>query len=143
MLMSYGPLRTAVALMLAIVGVAHAQGPPLPDSREFLADSLRSIRSNNLLHSRYTCTEKEVRYTYDSSGRVMKTQRRVCEVDPSLEPELTYRRLVSVNGVEPVDLAARDTEHRRKAQERTAGSPILPWDLRIGDTRAELSRTLV
>jgi hypothetical protein len=119
--MSYGPLRTAVALFLAIACVAHAQEQPLPDSREFLGDSLRSLRSNDLLRIRYTYTEKEARYTYDSSGRVVKTQRRVYEVDPSLEPELTYRRLVSVNGVEPADLTVRDAEHRRKVQEWTAG----------------------
>jgi hypothetical protein len=111
---------TPLLALLAIAGIAHAQEQPLPDSRSFLADSLRSLRSNDLLRIRYTFTEKEARYTYDSSGRVVKTQRRVYEMDPSLEPELTLRRLVSVNGVEPGDLAARDAEHRRKVQEWTA-----------------------
>jgi hypothetical protein len=106
--------------LLAHSGGSHAQEPPLPDGRAFLTQSLARVRSNDLLRIRYTYTEKEARYTYDSSGRVVKTQHRVYEVDPSLEPELTYRRLVSVNGVVPADLAARDAEHRRKVQEWTA-----------------------
>jgi hypothetical protein len=115
------PLSLAPLLaLLALAGGSHAQQPALPDARAFLDQSLARIRSNNLLRSRYTFTEKETRYTYDSLGRVVTTQHRVYEVDPSLEPELTYRRLVSVNGVEPVDLAARDAEHRRKVQGWTA-----------------------
>jgi YD repeat-containing protein len=111
------PLHVAPLLaMLAIAGVAHAQEQPLPDAREFLNQSLARIRSNDLVRSRYTFTEKETRYTYDSSGRVVRKQTRIYKVLPSPEPELSYRRLVSVNGAAPGDLAKRDAEQTRKEQ---------------------------
>jgi len=122
--MLFRPLQTAVATALAIAlataGAAHAQERPLPDEQRFLAESMRRLRSNDLLRSRYTYTEKETRYTYDASGRVARTQRRVYEVYPSFEPELTYRRLVSVDFVPQDDLAERDAEHQKKVQEWTA-----------------------
>ena len=113
-------LQTAAAIVLAIAGLAHAQEPPLPDAKQFLAESMRRLRSNDLLRSRYTFPEEETRYTYDWSGRVVKTQHRVYEIHPSFEPELTYRRLVSVNRVPQTDLPQRDAEHRKKVQEWTA-----------------------
>jgi len=112
-------LQAAVAIALAMAGIAHAQEPPLPDAQPFLAESMRRLRSNDLLRSRYTFTEQETRYTYDSSGRVVKTQHRVYDIHPSFEPELTYRRLVSVNHVPQNDLAKRDAEHQKKVQEWT------------------------
>ena len=54
---------------------------------------------------------------YGASGNVAKKQVRVYEVLPSPVPELTYRRLIKVNGVEPTDLAKRDAEQKRKEQE--------------------------
>ena len=107
---------TPLLALLAIAGVAHAQEQPLPDARAFLNQSLARIHSNDLVRSRYTFTEKEARYTYDSSGRVVRKQTRIYEVLPSPEPELTYRRLVSVNGAAPGDLAKRDAEQTRKEQ---------------------------
>jgi len=118
--MFFRSLQTAVAIALAIAGIAHAQEPPLPDAQRFLAESMKRLRSNDLLRSRYTFTEQETRYTYDSSGRVVKTQHRVYDIQPSFEPELTYRRLVSVNLVPQNDLAERDAEHQKKVQEWTA-----------------------
>jgi YD repeat-containing protein len=112
------PLSLAPLLaLLAFAGVAHAQQPALPDARAFLDQSLARIRSNDLVRSRYTFTEKETRYTYDSSGRVVRKQVRIYNVVPSPEPELTYRRLVSVNGAMPGDLAKRDAEQARKEKE--------------------------
>ena len=113
-------LQTAAVLTVGIAGFAHAQEPPLPDAKQFLAESTRRLRSNDLLRSRYTFTEEETRYTYNSSGRVVKAQHRVYEIHPSFEPELTYRRLVSVNRVPQNDLANRDAEHQKKVQDWTA-----------------------
>jgi hypothetical protein len=90
---------------------------PLPDPKAFLAQAMRHLRSNDLLRSQYTYQEKETRYSYDSAGRVTKTQLRVYEVHPSPEPELTYRRVVSENGVQPTDMAKRDADQRRKERE--------------------------
>jgi hypothetical protein len=104
----------ATVLLAGRPGAARRQEPPLPDAQAFIADTITRVRSNDLIRSRYTFTEKETRYTRDSNGRVVKKQVRVYEVHPSPEPELTYRRLVSVNGVEPKDLAKRDAEQQRK-----------------------------
>ena len=108
---------TPLLALLAIAGGSHAQEQPLPDPQRFLADSLKTLRSNDLVRSRYTFTEKETRFTYDSSGRVVRKQVRIYEVRPSPEPELTYRRLISVNGVKQTDLPKRDAEQQRKVQE--------------------------
>jgi len=110
----------ATVLLAGVPGAARRQEPPLPDAQAFLADTISRVRSNDLVRSRYTFTEKETRYTRDSNGRVVKTQVRVYEVHPSPEPELTYRRLVLVNGVEPKDLAKRDAEQQRKESEWAA-----------------------
>jgi len=100
-------------------GPAHPNPPerPLPDPKAFLAQAMAHLRSNDLLRSQYTYQERETRYSYDSAGRVTKTQLRVYEVHPSAEPELTYRRLVSENGVPTTDAAKREAEQRRKQSE--------------------------
>jgi hypothetical protein len=111
---------SGLVFLLTIAGGLRAQAPqdrPLPDPAAFLAQAMRHLRSNDLLRSQYTYEEKETRYTYDSAGRVTKTQLRVYEVHPSAEPELTYRRLVSENGVRTTDAAKRDADQRRKEQE--------------------------
>ena len=48
---------------------------------------------------------------------MVRKQVRIYDVVPSPEPELTYRRLVSVNGAVPGDLAKRDAEQARKEKE--------------------------
>jgi hypothetical protein len=113
------PPRFASAIMatLVLLAPAQTQEPPLPDARAFLADALTRVRSNDLIRSRYTFTDTETRYSYGVSGNVIKKQVRVYEVDPSPDPELTYRRLVSVNGVQPSDLAKRDAERQKKVRE--------------------------
>jgi len=89
----------------------------LPNPKAFLVQAMKHLRSNDLLRSQYTYQEKETRYSYDSAGRVTKTQLRVYEVHPSPEPELTYRRLVSENGIPTTDAAKRDADQRRKEGE--------------------------
>jgi hypothetical protein len=135
--MTRGALPSAVALALAITGIALAQEPPLPDAQAFLARSLKNLRSNDLVRSRYTYQEKETRYTYGPDGKVAKTQVRIYEVVPSPEPELTYRRLVSEDGVPPADLAKRDAEQRRKEREWLARSELAGLDEREARRRKQ------
>jgi hypothetical protein len=118
--MSRRPLQLALAALLALAGLAPAQEPPLPDAEAFLHDALTRLRSNDLVRSRYTFTDTETRYSYGVSGNITRKQVRVYEVDPSLDPELTYRRLVSVDGVPPSDLGKKDAEHQRKVREWAA-----------------------
>jgi hypothetical protein len=115
--MNRRPRRAAMAILLAIAGAGHAQKLPLPDPQAFLVESLNHLRSNDLVRSGYTYQEQETRYSYGPDGRVTQTRVRIYEVEPSPEPELTYRRLVSEDGVQPKDLAKRDAEQRRKERE--------------------------
>jgi len=126
-----------LAVLAAIAGVAHAQEPPLPDPQAFLASSLKNLRSNDLVRSRYTYHEKETRYTSSPDGTAPKIQVRIYEVTPSPEPELTYRRLVSENGVQPADLAKRDAEQRRKEREWLTRSALAGLDERQARLRKQ------
>ena len=121
-------------LLVGVPGGTRGQQPP-PQTDAFLADAIRVVRSNDLIRSRYTFTEKETRYTRDSAGNPVKKQVRVYEVRPSPEPELTYRRIVSVNGVEPKDLAKRDAEQRRKEEEWAAARQREGEDARAARAR--------
>jgi hypothetical protein len=109
--------RSALAILLATAGVTHAQERPLPEPKAFLARALANLRSNDLVRSQYRYEERETRYSYGQDGRVTKTRVRIYEVTPSPDPELTYRRLILEDGVEPPDLAKRDDEQRRKERE--------------------------
>lgn len=112
-----GPLGASLALCLLMAGGLPAQEPPLPAPEAFVVRSLEKLRSNDLVRVGYTYQEKETRYSYDSAGRVTKTRVRIYEVTPSPDPEMTYRRLVSEDGVQPADLAKRDAEQRKKERE--------------------------
>jgi len=113
-----GPCRlVVVALLGALAAAAHAQEPPLPDPQAFLAQTLRNLRSNDMVRSAYTYQEQETRYSYGPDRKVTRTRVRIYEVLPSPEPELTYRRLVSEDGVQPKDLAKRDADQRRKERD--------------------------
>jgi hypothetical protein len=137
--MAHGPFLSALAALLSIAAWPVAQAPrqvlprppasasaqdqspaPLPDAKAFLADASKKLRSNDLLRSRYAYQERETRLTYDSSGIAVKKQVRLYDVSPAIDPDLTYRRLVSVNGAPPSDLAKRDAEQRRKEREWVA-----------------------
>ena len=109
--------RSVLAVLLASAGALSAQERPLPEPQAFLARTLDNLRSNDLVRSQYFYQERETRYSYGPDGTVTKTRVRLYEVSPSPDPELTYRRLVSENGVQPPDLAKRDADQQRKERE--------------------------
>ena len=126
-----GPCRlVVVALLGALAATAHSQEPPLPDPQAFLVETLNHLRSNDLVRSAYTYREQETRYSHGSDGSVTRTRVRVYDVVPSPEPELTYRRLVSEDGVQPADLAKRDADQRRKEREWLARRELEGLDQR-------------
>lgn len=109
-----------LALILSVVASLTAHGVlaqphnrevPLPDQQAFLKQARARLRSDRLAQNEYAYRETQTRYTYNASGHVTKTLVRVFEVSPALEPALSYRRLVLVNGATPSDLAERDREH--------------------------------
>jgi hypothetical protein len=109
--------RWVLTFLLASAGALSAQERPLPEPQAFLARTLKNLRSNDLVRSRYFYQERETRYSHGPDGEVTKTRERLYEVSPSPDPELTYRRLVSENGVQPPDLAKRDADQQRKERE--------------------------
>jgi hypothetical protein len=90
---------------------------PLPDTRTFLDEVRRNIRSDDALLEQYTFTEKRIEKRLDGSGGVKKIKTETFEVYPSAEPGKMYRRLVARDDV-PVpasELAVQD----KKQEERT------------------------
>lgn len=114
--------RLGLILVATLTAAAGAVGPvlqdrpapPLPDQDTFLAEARSRLRSDNIAQGRFIRKERETSRERDSSGRIKKTTVRVIEVYPSASPDLTYRRVLSVNGVTPADLARKDDEYRRK-----------------------------
>ncbi len=115
-------LRAAVAA-LCFSGMLLGQdtpAPPLPDTRAFLEDVRRNIRSDDALLDHYTFTEEFTETRLDSSGGVKKSRRETYEVYPSYEPGKLYRRLVARDGkrLSDVELAAQDRKQEEKTERR-------------------------
>lgn len=94
------------------------QEEPLPDLEEFLQEVRKHLRSDRLLLSQYTYTEKNTVRRFDKKGNLKTTHERIYEIYPSDEPELTYRRLIAEDG-NPIDsrkLEKQDRKHDRKQQ---------------------------
>jgi hypothetical protein len=103
----------AFAACAAFAGPASPRAQdarPLPDPQAFLAETVKHLRSNDLVRSQYVFRQTDTRVSRDSSGRVKKTDVKVYEVFPAPEPSLTYQRLILVNGVPPANLAEKDRE---------------------------------
>lgn len=116
----------AAALVVAILplnGPLRAQDPrPLPNQDAFLAEVRKHLHRDRVLRSQYIYTEKQTRFERDSRGTIVKQTVKVFEVHPSIEEDLTYERLLSVDGV-PVDrreLEKADREQLQKQRERAA-----------------------
>ena len=114
-------LRAALAVLVACAAspllADDRDARPLPDTRAFLDEVRRNIRSDDALLEQYTFTEKRIEKRLDGSGGVKKIKTETFEVYPSAEPGKMYRRLVARDDV-PVpanELAAQD----RKQEERT------------------------
>jgi hypothetical protein len=118
-------LLAAVVLWRTAIGAAATgaqENPPLPDAAAFLAEARKHLRSDEALQGRYTYVEKGTERRYGTDGRMTRERIRVREVYPSPINGLTYKRVVSVNGVptEPRELERQDREHQRHVEERAA-----------------------
>jgi hypothetical protein len=99
----------------------HAQEgeKPLPELQSFLKEIRKNLFSDRLLLSQYTFLEKSTQLHLEKNGKVKKTEERLVEVYPSLEPGQSYRRLIAKDG-KPVDskeLEEQDRKHDRNMQE--------------------------
>jgi len=83
--------------LLQIGAPGPAGSRPLPPLDSFLQGIRSRLHSNRIVQSRYTYTERSISRQLDGDGNVKGTETRVYEVYPSLEEELTYRKLISKN----------------------------------------------
>jgi hypothetical protein len=110
-----------VVLLLCQAIAAHPPtAPPLPDATTFVQEIRKKLRSDRALLSQYTYSERVTAHQLDKSNRVTKTIRREFEIYPSLDEDLTYRRLVSKDGrpLSPQELEKQDREYTNKAAAR-------------------------
>ncbi len=100
--------------------LAQESDRPLPDRDSFLQEVRKNLRSDRLLLSRYTFTEKVTIRTLAKSGKIKKVEQRVYEVYPSLDDDLTYRKLISKNGklLDSRELDKQDREYDKKLRKR-------------------------
>jgi hypothetical protein len=92
---------------------------PLPPLDEFLKEVRRHLRSDRLLLSQYTYTERDTVRVLDGKGKDKSTHESIYEVYPSYEPGLTYRRLIAKDGrpTNPKDLEKQDRKQDKKLSE--------------------------
>ncbi len=119
-----------VTLVLAIASLAWAARPggqlgpqtpdarPLPDSDSFLREVRQRLASDEELQGQYAYKERSTELRLNPFGALGMGAVQVYEVYPSIDPELTYRRLIERNGVpvKSADLARRDREYRDKVR---------------------------
>ena len=100
---------------LAHAAAGGSEESPLPDTRAFLEEARRNLRSDRLLLEQYTFTEKRTEKRLDGKGSVKKTKIETFEVYPSEEPGKMYRRLVARDGV-PLSASELAVEDRKQAE---------------------------
>ncbi len=100
---------------LAWAAAAQESARPLPDLDSFLRAVRRNLHSDRLLLSQYTFTERVSLRTLGKDGTTRKTEERIYEVYPSVEEELTYRKLISRDG-KPV--SAKELEEQEREQDK-------------------------
>jgi hypothetical protein len=98
---------------------AQQPGKPLPELSDFLKGIRANLRSDRLLLSQYTFTEKSIERKLDKKGNVKSTDEKIYEVYPSFEEGLTYRRLISKNSkdLSQEEIEKQDREHDKKVRE--------------------------
>lgn len=98
----------------------RAQDAALPDKTAFLSEVRKHLRDDRAVMSQYTYRQTTHKFRVDGAGSTIGEDVRVYEMYPSIEEDLSYKRLVSINGkpVSPVDLAREDAKHIRRVQDR-------------------------
>jgi len=113
-------LAVAWTACAAVPLCAQDTAAVVPDTRAFLEEVRRNLKSDGLLLDQYTFTEVFRESRLDSSGAVKKSKTEVYEVYPSVEPGKTYRRLVSRDGarLSEAELAEEDRRQEEKSDRK-------------------------
>lgn len=106
-----------VSLLLSLL-FAQEGAQPLPDQKTFLTEFRKTLHTDSLLLSQYTYTEKETSIRLNSNGTPKKTEVKVYQILRSADREITYRRLISKNGVplRQAELDKQDKEHQKRVE---------------------------
>jgi hypothetical protein len=118
-LRSAGIIRHAAILVLCVSAVGVAQERPLPDPASFLEDVRTHLRRDEELQSGYMYVETRRELKLDKSMRATKESVSVIESYPGLPGEERWERVIAEDGkpVAPAELAKRDRERQKKAEE--------------------------
>ena len=115
-------MRAAAAVLVALAvlgGRPSAQNGNLPETGEFLREARETLSRSQQVWHRYTYKERRTDVHVNPFGRMGTGDTRVLEIRPSLNPQLSYRRVIERNGV-PVphhELARQDAEYRVRVQQ--------------------------
>jgi hypothetical protein len=121
-----GPGRFLISWLLVLILPIGVQARPqqserpLPELAGFLDGVRTHLRSDRLLLSQYTYTEKDIARELDKKGNVKSKHELVYEVYPSLEEGLSYRRLISKDGKpsSQKEIDKQDRAQDKKMRER-------------------------
>jgi hypothetical protein len=99
-----------------------ADGGPIPTPADFGARIRAALEADARIQSRYTYHEQRRDVKISRLGKVTIGPRRTFEVHPSAEPGKTFKRLIAIEGkpLTPEELARRDAEHERDAEQEQA-----------------------
>ena len=100
---------------------------PLPQLEDFLEHVKENLTGDRLLQSQYTFDRHETTRFIDSQGEVKESTSKKWEVFPSVDPELSYERLIEKDGVpiKPSQIENQDRKHRKKIEDRKQLTPEL------------------
>ena len=100
---------------------------PLPPLEEFLEQVKQHLTGDRLLQSRYTFNRHETTRFIDSQGEVKESTSKKWEVFPSVDPDLSYERLIEKDGVpvKPSEIENQDRKHRKKIEKSKQLTPEL------------------
>ena len=103
------------------------ESSPLPQLEVFLEHVKENLTGDRLLQSQYTFDRHETTRFIDSQGEVKESTSRKWEVFPSVDPKLSYERLIEKDGVpvKPSQIENQDRKHRKKIEERKQLTPEL------------------
>ena len=113
-----------VALLTLNARPGAQDSRPLPNQDAFVADARRHLHSDRMLLSQYTYTDKQTRFERDSHGAVVKQTVKVFEVHTSVDDDLTYERLVSVDGIPVNRQALERSDHKQAQKEREQAAKL-------------------
>lgn len=109
----------APALALAAASLHAQAGAPLPDPETFFARARERLSGNEALQNRFAFKERRTDLKLNPFGRIGSGPVLVFEVYPSVDPAMTYRRLVERDG-KPVpgeEVAVQDEAYKEKYEQ--------------------------